>query len=202
MLRVQNIMTRDIVKLAPEATIREAMETLSTNHLSGAPVVSGERVVGVVSITDILGFIISAPEPGPPDPGDSTADSWEAPDQELEDEDDVDATGLSEDIWEDWTQCSETRIDDASPEGDKLLDQRTVEEVMNHELFCLPPTASVRAAATMMRDRGIHRVLVMEGGSLKGIVSALDIARAVSEQGVAGIKVLPVSDEPSPWITS
>jgi CBS domain-containing protein len=51
-------MTSDVVTLTPHATIRDAMEALSTNHLGGIPVVVGKRVVGVVSMTDIVGFIV------------------------------------------------------------------------------------------------------------------------------------------------
>jgi CBS domain. len=35
-----------------------------------------------------------------------------------------------------------------------------------------------------MRKRGIHRVLVMDGKKLAGIISAIDIARAVSRGGL------------------
>ena len=98
-----------------------------------------------------------------------------------------------------------TRVDDATPEGDKLLDQRTVGEAMTKEIFSVPPGASVRTAATMMRDKGIHRVLVMEGKTLVGIVSALDIARAVSDRGTSSdddaLKIRLCRGEPPVWIT-
>lgn len=204
MLRLRDIMTRDVITFSPEATIREAMETLSTNHLSGAPVISGERVAGVISMTDILGFIVSAPPHAPPDQPDSTSDEWDDPDTELDADEQAASAAFSDDMWDEWTQGSEARIDDASPEGDSLLDQRTVEEAMTGEVFSLPPEAPVRAAATMMQERGIHRVLVMEGCSLIGIVSALDVARAVSAKGIAGktrIEPQITCDQPSPWIT-
>ena len=58
MRTVRDIMTTDVVTLTPHATIREAMEALAINHLGGVPVMVGERVVGVVSMTDIVGFIV------------------------------------------------------------------------------------------------------------------------------------------------
>ena len=58
MRTVRDIMTTDVITLTPQATIRDAMEALSINHLGGIPVVVGERVVGVVSMTDIVGFIV------------------------------------------------------------------------------------------------------------------------------------------------
>ena len=58
MRTVRDIMSTDLVTLSPQATIRDAMEVLSTNHMGGIPVVVGERVAGVVSMTDIVGFIV------------------------------------------------------------------------------------------------------------------------------------------------
>lgn len=204
MLRVRDIMTHDVIRLSPEATVREAMELLSTRHLGGAPVVAEGTVIGVISMTDILGFIIAAPESKPPVEEESFSDSLE----EMDTEGDVDessALAMSEEVWDAWMRGSGSRVDDATPEGDKLLDQRTVEEVMTDEVFSVPPGASVRSAATMMRDRGIHRVLVMEGKTLVGIVSAMDIARAVSEKrtsGGDGIGLKVCDGDPPPWITS
>jgi len=60
MQTVSDIMTTDVVTLAPEATIREAMEALSINHLSGVPVVRGGRVIGVMSMTDIVSFMVES----------------------------------------------------------------------------------------------------------------------------------------------
>ena len=54
MLKLRDIMTRDVVSAAPDLTIREAMELLSERHVSGAPVVDGGKVVGVFSASDLL----------------------------------------------------------------------------------------------------------------------------------------------------
>jgi CBS domain-containing protein len=204
MLCVRDIMTSRVVTLTPEATIREAMETLSTNHLSGAPVISGNKVVGVISMSDILGLLISSPEPVTAESSPSLADEWDDTSDDLADEDETEAASLSEDVWDEWTQGSEGRIDDATPLLANLLDQRTVAEAMNAEVFSVPPGATVSIAATMMRERGIHRVLVIRRNVLLGIVSALDIVRAVSDKGIAGqtgIRTEALCDEPSRWIT-
>lgn len=57
MLKLRDIMTRDVVSAAPDMTIRDAMELLSERHLSGAPVVDGGKVVGVFSASDLLAFL-------------------------------------------------------------------------------------------------------------------------------------------------
>ena len=189
MLQIKDIMTREVLRLTPETTIREAMEALSTNHLSGAPVVSGDTVVGVISMTDLLGFILSTPEQSLAAPGESIADSWDDPAMELSDEDDVQVMALSDGQWDEWTKGTDARVDDSSPEGQSLLSQCTVTEAMNEEVFSLRPGDSVKAAARMMAEKGIHRVLVMNDKTLVGIVSALDIARAVGLKGSQGSRL-------------
>lgn len=151
MQTVRDIMTTDVVTVTPQTTIREAMEALSINHLSGVPVVRGGRVIGVISMTDILTFIVE-------DGG-------------------VDEAGV--------------------------FDQHTIAEVMTYEVFSVAPETSIRSAASLMKQRGIHRVLVMEDRKLEGIVSALDIAQLVSRTGLpgkTGIRPDPCVDR-SPWIT-
>lgn len=54
MLKLNNIMTRDLVTATPDMTIRDAMELLSERHVSGAPVLDGGKIVGIFSASDIL----------------------------------------------------------------------------------------------------------------------------------------------------
>lgn len=61
MIRLRDIMATDVVAFAPETTLLDAIETLAERHISGAPVLSGNRVVGVLSSTDILEFVASNP---------------------------------------------------------------------------------------------------------------------------------------------
>ena len=53
---VRDIMTRNVTTVTPELPLREAIDVLVTNHVSGAPVVQNERVVGIVSATDLPTF--------------------------------------------------------------------------------------------------------------------------------------------------
>jgi CBS domain-containing protein len=197
-LRVRDVMTTDVITFTPETSIRDAMEGLSTGHLSGAPVVSGEKVVGVVSITDILAFVASEPEPESRDEDeeeDTVADSWDEP--VVDDEDGDFESALNADVWDE-------ALTPRNPLTRKnVLEQHSVEEVMTRDVFSLTSSASVREAASMMGKHGIHRVVVVDAGALVGIISSLDIARAVSEKGLrgkTGVKADPCADKPSPWI--
>lgn len=179
MLRVSDIMTREVLTLGGEASLREAMELLSTKHFSGIPIVAGERVTGIISLSDIIGFLIAVPESEAGEHLETLVESLEEPDEE-EDDEDLRAVSMDEDVWSEWAEAPSLRDDESPLTTESLLDQHTVEEAMNREVFSVRSSESVRSAATIMAERGIHRVLVIDNGTLEGIVSALDIARAVS----------------------
>nr|CRH04343.1 Putative signal transduction protein with CBS domains [Candidatus Magnetococcus massalia] len=51
---IDRIMKRDVVSVAPEATLSEMAEVMRNHHFRHLPVVDGGRLVGVVSRQDIL----------------------------------------------------------------------------------------------------------------------------------------------------
>ena len=53
-LRVEQAMTRDVVTVPPETTMREFRDVLRTNRISGAPVVENGAMIGIVSIEDLI----------------------------------------------------------------------------------------------------------------------------------------------------
>ncbi len=56
-LRLRDIMTKDVATATPEMTIRDAITMLSDEHISGAPVVNGNKVIGIFSAGDILAYV-------------------------------------------------------------------------------------------------------------------------------------------------
>ena len=56
MTRLHDIMTREVVSVSPDVSIREAMGLLSSRHISGVPVVNGRDIVGVITSTDLMAF--------------------------------------------------------------------------------------------------------------------------------------------------
>lgn len=58
--RVRDVMTHLVLTFRPEDKIAEAARRLISNRISGAPVVEGGRLVGVVSEADILKAYVSA----------------------------------------------------------------------------------------------------------------------------------------------
>ena len=55
---VRDLMTADVITITPATTIEEAMELMSKHHIRHLPVVEGDKVVGVVSIGDIVKAVI------------------------------------------------------------------------------------------------------------------------------------------------
>jgi len=182
MLRINEIMTRDVATVSPETTLREAMELLARVHVSGAPVVSGHAVLGVVTDADLLAFAASLRGvPTQREDGEEWSE-WNERDalDAISDDSLPDGAFFSE-LWDDAGADTSARFDsDESPEWN-TLEEHVVSEVMTRALWTLPSSASAREAAELMREHAIHRVLVVDEGVLVGIVSSLDIAKAAAD---------------------
>lgn len=180
-MQIRDVMTRDVLTVTPEMTLREAADLFAHRHISGAPVLAGHMVVGVVSATDLLEFIAAEDAARPPrdDRPDAESREWTA----AERGDESDSVGFLE--WE-----PEHIRDDPDPFAmdDTLpfdpLGGHTVSEVMTREICSMPPHALLTDAAQYMWKAGVHRLLVLESGHLAGIVSTSDVARAVAMQGM------------------
>ena len=60
--------------------------------------------------------------------------------------------------------------------------QQIIADLMARDPISCPPDAPIRTAAALMRDRDTGDVVVVEGGTLRGIVTDRDIAvRAVAD---------------------
>ena len=183
MLRVRDIMSTDVVTVGPQTTIREAMELLTQRHMSGAPVVSGDVLVGVVTASDLMAF--AAANPGVPTEREVHDEwiEWGQPSIADDVEQESEASGAYfSDLWEDaGADVSERLVEVASPEWNSL-EEHDVSEVMTRApLTTIEPDESAESAAELMRQNAIHRVLVTEGERIVGVVSSLDIARAAAE---------------------
>jgi CBS domain-containing protein len=59
---VQQIMTSKVVCIRPEQSIEECMALMSNKHIRHLPVIEGDRVVGVISVGDVVKSLISEQE--------------------------------------------------------------------------------------------------------------------------------------------
>jgi CBS domain-containing protein len=180
---VRDVMSADLVTLSPDMTLRDAIEVLADRHISGAPVVAGDRIVGVLSASDVLAF--EATTPGVPTGHyeRSEQDELEAEDEQWEEgAGDAEAPGAYfTELWADAGADVVERLQArASPEWD-VLGEHTVGEAMSTGVRSVPADASLQAAAAYLLKHGVHRALVLDGAKPVGIITATDIVRAVAE---------------------
>lgn len=179
MLALRDIMTRDVVTVSPELSLRDAMALLASRHISGAPVVSSGQVVGVVSLTDLVEYAAAIPGV-PTERPEAPADPLDDPVEWLPDEDPPGAYFAQ--LWEDSGAEVTERLSSTSGPEWNALEEHTVAEAMNRRIVSLPGATPVEDAAELMQRKGIHRVIVMEGPKLVGVVSTKDVSDAVAEQ--------------------
>jgi len=56
----------------------------------------------------------------------------------------------------------------------------TVADVMSHFILSIGPESPLREAIRLMAADRVHRLLVIDGGNLVGIISSMDVLRALS----------------------
>lgn len=181
MLRLRDIMTTELVTVSPELSLRDAMELLVSSHVGGAPVVAQHRVVGVVSVTDLLGFAAMTPAVSDEIQADVGLEELESDDEHAEGDEPSGNWFVAMHSDEETDVAERFREMGARRAALDWFAQHTVSEVMNDRVCSLPSDTRVDQAADYMRTAGIHRVLVMDNEALVGIVSMKDIADAVAD---------------------
>lgn len=182
MLRVRDIMTPSVVTFASDQTLRDAVEVLVSCRIGGAPVLDGDKVVGVLSATDIIEFESITPPP----------ENEREPEAEEEEEEDEGAEewqegdSLSSRYFTDWwpsegPDVAERFASSQGPHWD-LLSDHSVGEAMSRTVCTVEGTMEVSNAAQRMLAAGAQRALVTEEGALVGILTTTDILRAVAER--------------------
>jgi len=153
-MKVADVMTRDVVTLDPKDTLRNASEVLRSNEISGAPVVSNGKVIGVLSEGDVVKALRT---------GDIGYELWFPSPFEIVE---VPLRNLIK-----WRKLKEELEE---------RDELHVEDVMTSSVKKIGPDESFEEAAEKMSRHRINRLPVMDDdGNLVGIVTREDILKGV-----------------------
>jgi CBS domain-containing protein len=155
-LKASDFMQRDVVTVAPDNTLQEALSLMTENHVTGLPVMDQfSRCIGLITSSDILNYeqdhAGESTEDGMADFYDPESQQWEAIP--------LSAFGLEE------------------------FGHVRVSEVMTRDLIWVDRDTPLKDVAQRMIDERVHRVLVMDVASrLYGILSAYDFVRFAAER--------------------
>jgi CBS domain-containing protein len=156
----RDVMTRDVVTVTLSTPVADVAQMFSEDQISGAPVVDAQdRLVGIVSRTHVLTGLLE-------ERGEGTQPALRT------------LLGLPE------TEEAEPEDggDLPEPEGTAAV---TVEDVMEGDpVTVAPDTALADVARRMAKDR-LHRVVVVEGDRVVGILTSIDVLGRFSEAPAA-----------------
>jgi len=149
----KHIMTSEIIPAHEKMTVLALTQLFQKHDISGAPVVDDAgHLVGVVSTTDVLLH------------SDVFGESPVVESEYHKQHDDVAFETLSEDF---------------VPEDVVNLQVR---DIMSTNVLSVSVDTPIEEVAKIMYTDRIHRLLVLEDGRLVGILSTMDVLRAVMER--------------------
>lgn len=152
-LKARDIMTKEVVWIPENTSVSEAIKLFVDEMISGAPVVDEEGgLVGVVSLRDFArNTVITSQTSDDQRQSAFFYETWELP----------------------ITQSEATRFH-IETESDLA-----VKDVMTPTLFYVDVDMPVRDVAEMMLKGRIHRVVVLENDELAGLITTMDMLKAI-----------------------
>lgn len=154
MKTVKEFMNKDVISLSPDDTVFDAAKLLAQLKIAGAPVVKDEKVVGIISISDVVKFINIKLGKLPV----------------------IDSPGLGSLILA-LAQMQKLQLD-FKKELDKITRSK-VEEVMTKNVITTSPSSTLLEAAELMEKHDVNRLPVVSEGKLVGIVTRADLVSAL-----------------------
>ena len=141
--------------VSPQTTLPELQRLLLGSRISGFPVVDGDRLVGVVSRSDVVRQLSVEQSVG-----EMLSDYQSESGEEMPDE---------------------TFLDRVAQHVGRRMEGLRVADLMVPSPITVPPDAPIEVVARTLVDNRIHRLPVVEEGRLVGLVSSTDLVRLVAE---------------------
>jgi len=157
-LTAKDIMKKDVITVPMDMTVHELANLFTEKMISGAPVVNQEnKLVGVVSLTDIV----------------------RNDDRRVKVVSDNSRTNYYLHGWED--KLTREEMFELHVEENQDL---SVKEIMTPLLFQVPETQSLSDLADMMIVGRIHRLFVTKNEQIVGIITTLNMLKAIRDHAV------------------
>jgi CBS domain-containing protein len=160
-MKVRDVMNVKPITVQADDAISEAARVLRENKISGMPVLDGEKLVGIVSESDLLRLLAVSEEgegslwlPSP-------FEVFEVP-------------------FRDFVKRERMRS------SIEEIPKKKVSEVMSRNLHEVSPEDTIEYASAIMTRHRINRVPVIENGRMVGIVTRGDIISGLGTQHVEG----------------
>lgn len=154
MKTVKDFMNENVVCLSPDDTIFDAAKILSQLNIAGAPVVKNDKIVGIVSISDMIKFI----------------------DIKLGKLPKIDTPGLSTLLLA-LVQMQKVRSD-FKKELEKITKTK-IKEVMTKNVIIISSSQTMIDVAELIEKHDVNRLPVVDNGKIVGIVARADIIKAL-----------------------
>ncbi len=149
--KAKDIMTKNVICVKPDMRISELDKIFVRDRINGAPVVDENGdLIGVVSKSDIVNYDLKKGMHAS-----SMSDYYNS-------------TGLEP------QQMTDDFITDTLTFTDA-----TVKDIMKPSVITGQPDDSIQDLSREMYDKKIHRLVIVEGSKVVGIVSTLDILKIV-----------------------
>lgn len=155
-MKVKDAMNIDVITCKPDDPISTLVDLFKNNHISGMPVVENEKVVGIVSETDLL-KLFNTPE---------ISDDMLLPSPfEI-----IEMPIRSVIRFEEFKKAL------------KDIHLKPVRDIMKKKVYSISPDSTLEDASSMMVKHRINRLPVIENGKLVGILVRSDIIRGLSKE--------------------
>lgn len=156
-IRARDVMQSELITADPEQSLAEVRHLLFESHISGAPVVSEGRLIGMVSRSDLV----------------RVEELVESLDGEI---------SAEQRMMQQTDGFRHSSVEGFQGFKKRLSELRVKDAMRAQVVTCSPDTPVDEVAGEMIRHH-VHRIVVVEGAAPVGIVSALDVAALVAGSG-------------------
>lgn len=148
MLKAKDIMTKDVITVAPSTTLEELAQILTENKISGCPVVDENKdLIGIVTENDLI----------------SQKKRLHIPTIVRL----FDAFIMLE---------SPSRLEKEL----KKMAAVKVDEICAKDVITVNEETPIEDIATIMSEKGVHLIPVVEGSKIKGIIGKIDLIKGIA----------------------